>query len=124
MTSLSEGKYAGEFLLAEAPGTISRDTVTVTVPTATKFSPGTVLGQIAATGKYVAYDDGYSDGRETADGVLVTECDNTDGVAPVDFDAVIINYCAEVRSDDLTWVGGADSTGGAADLKSLGIKVR
>ena len=123
MTTLSEGNHTAEFLIAEAPGHISRDAVTVTVPANTTLAPGYVLGQISATGKYVPYDDGYSDGRETADGVLYGELVNATG-APVDMDGVVINFCAEVDGDALTWPATTDQTGGTADLKALGVKVR
>lgn len=121
--SLTEGKYAGEFLVAESPGTISRDTVTVTVAASTTLAPGTVLGQISGSGKYVPYDDSYSDGREVAAGVLVGKLANTTNGA-VDKTGVIVNWCAEVREDDLVWETGVDETGGLADLAALGIKAR
>lgn len=121
--SLTEGKYTGEFLVAESPGTISRDTVTVTVAASTTLAPGTVLGQIAASGKYVPYDDSYSDGREVAAGVLLGELVNAGG-GPAHKTGVIVNWGAEVREDDLIWANGVDETGGLADLAALGIKAR
>jgi hypothetical protein len=120
---LTEGQYAAEFILSECPGTISRDTVTLTVGATTTLASGTVLGQISATGKYVPYDDAASDGRETAAGILYAEAANATG-APVDVDAVIVNFAAEVRGDDLTWGDGVDEDAGTADLAALGIKVR
>lgn len=36
---------------------------------------GTVLGMIAATGKFVAYDDAGDDGREVAVGILAEDAD-------------------------------------------------
>jgi hypothetical protein len=121
--ALTEGQYAAEFILAECPGTISRDSVTVTVAAATTLAPGTVLGQISASGKYVPYDDAASDGRETAAGILYAEAANAAG-APADQDAVIVNFAAEVRADDLAWAEGVDEDAGTADLAALGIKVR
>jgi multisubunit Na+/H+ antiporter MnhE subunit len=121
--ALTEGQYAAEFILSECPGTISRDTVTVTVAATTTLAPGTVLGQLSASGKYVPYDDAASDGRETAAGILYAEAANATG-APVDVEAVIVNFAAEVRGDDLTWGGGVDEDAGTADLAALGIKVR
>lgn len=122
MASQTEGKYPGEFLLAEMPGTISRDTVTVRVPADTTLNPGTVLGQVSASGKYVPFDDAASDGRETAAGVLHGKLVN-DGVA-ADATAVIINWSAEVRAADLEWEVGVDEDAGLADLAALGIKAR
>lgn len=121
---LSEGKRTAEFLVSEAPGTISRDNVTVTVPAATVLAPGSVLGKIAATGKYALYDEANSDGTETAAGVLYAELDNSEGVAPVDMDAVVINWSAEVRLDDLEFEDGVDEDGAVADLAALGVKAR
>jgi len=123
MAAINEGQYPGEFLLAELPGTISRDTVTVTVAAATTLSPGTVLGQITADEKYVPYDDAESDGREDAAGVLYGELVN-DGLAEADMTGVIINRDAEVRSADLVWEVGVDEDRGLADLRALGIKAR
>ena len=120
--ALNEGQYTGEFLEAEAPGKISRDQVVVTVPGATTYVDGQVLGKIAASGKYVAYDETATDGRETAAGVLYGNLEN-DAVSAADFDGVIVNWSAEVDSADLEW-GGADETAGTADLAALGIKVR
>lgn len=120
---LSEGKYTAEFLVSEAPGTTSRDTVTVTVPANTTLTPGTVLGQVAATGKYVPYDDANSDGSETAAGVLYAELANATG-APADADGVIVNWSAEVREDDLVFGEGVDETGAKSDLAALGVKAR
>lgn len=125
--ALTEGKYTAEFLLSESPGTLSRDTVTVTVAAATKLSPGRVLATLSATGVYVPYDNVGTDGSEEASGILYGECDNTDGVGAVDFTAVVINWGAEVRKADLSWATGAsagDKTAAYADLAALGIKAR
>lgn len=123
MSVLTEGKYPGEFILQELPGTISRDEVTVTVPADTTLNPGTVLGQVAATGKYVPFDDASSDGRETAAGVLFGKHVNATGGA-VDDTAVIVNWSAEVRAADLEWEEGVDEDAGLADLAALGVKAR
>lgn len=127
MSTKTETRHDAEFLVAEAPGTISRDTVTVTVPAATVLRAGHVLSQLSATGKYTEYDNSGSDGSETAAAILYGELDNSDGGAPVDFDAVVINFCAEVRAADLTWKSGLvtnDKTAGLADLAAQGIKAR
>ena len=64
MTILTEGVHAGEFLLAEANGHISRETVVV--QSGENLVAGTVLGKITANGKYIAYSDGNADGSEVA----------------------------------------------------------
>lgn len=123
MTALNEGVYAGEFLISELPGKISRDEATVTVPAATELVPGTVLGKLSATGKYVPYDDSASDGRETAAGILYAKVENTGG-APADKIGVVINFGAEVTEADLVFEEGVDEDGAIADLAALGIKAR
>lgn len=120
---LTEGQHTGEFILSEANGTLSRDTVSVTVPANTTIKAGAVLGQISATGKYVSYDDANSDGSEAAAGILYDNVVNATD-APIDVSAVVINKDAEVRSDDLQWGDGVDEEGGLADLLALGIKAR
>ena len=121
--SLSESARPADFLVAEAPGTISRDTVTVTVPANTTFAAGRVLGQLTATGKYVAYDDGNSDGSEDAAAVLYGPLVNDTG-APVDQKGVIVNFAAEIRKADLVWEVGVDKTKAYADLAARGVKAR
>lgn len=119
----TEGKHPAEFLISEAPGTQSRDTVTLTVPANTTYVPGQVLGQSSANDKYVPFDDAATDGTETAAGILYGKAVN-DTEAPVDVDAVIVNLNAEVREADLVWAEGVDEDAGLADLRQLGIKAR
>jgi hypothetical protein len=125
MSSLLEGTHPGEFLFSEAPGTLSRDNVTITVPAATTYPAGLVLGKITATGKYVAYNNGASDGTEVAAGVLYAELKNA-GAAPADAKGVIVNLNAEVRLAALDWNAQAEAaiTAGIADLLAKNIKAR
>lgn len=120
--ALTETKHAGEFILAEAPGTISRETVTVTVAATTTLPPGMVLGRITVGGKYVPYANGAADGSETARGILYSALENTTG-APADFDGVIVTRIAEVRSADLDWNGqlAAAITAGLVDLEARSV---
>jgi hypothetical protein len=120
---MNEGTYPGEFLVTESPGTISRDTVTVTVAADTTLESGTVLGQITASGKYVPFDDSSSDGRETAAGILYAKLEN-DTESADDLTGVVINFGAEVRSADLVWGEGVDDDAGLADLAARYIKAR
>lgn len=120
---VTEGVRNGGFMVAEAPGTISRDNVTLTIPASTTLSAGTVLGRIGSSGKYVQFDDTLSDGGESAAGILYNTAVNTEA-APADITVAIVNYCAEVREADLIWAEGADSAAGLADLRTLGIKAR
>lgn len=125
MSTKTEGKHTGEFLVSEANGKLSRDQVTVTVPADTTLSPGYVLGQLSATGKYVPYDNTVTDGAEAAAGILYDELVNDDAENAVDKVATIINLNAEVRDADLVWLDEEnDKTAGIADLLALGIKAR
>jgi hypothetical protein len=66
--------------------------------------PGTVLGKITASGKYVAYDDdGTDDGRRTAAGILYAGVDATSADAA----AVMIARHAEVVEAALTGIDAA-----------------
>jgi len=117
--SLTESQHTGEFILAEPEPKISRKNVTVTVAAGAKLQPGHVLSKLAATDKYVEYDNAGTDGSEAAAGVLYNECDNTDGVAPVDFAAVALVRLAAVRKSDLKWASGVDSGGKTAAYSDL-----
>lgn len=126
MSTKTEGRHAAEFLISESPGHISRDKATVTVAATTTLKPGTVLGRLSATGKYVPYDNAGSDGSESAYGVLFDEVANAAG-DPADKVATVINWGAEVRSSSLEWADGLgdnDKAAAAVDLLARGIKVR
>jgi hypothetical protein len=113
--STTMGARPYEFLLSEAPGTLSRDEITVL--SGEDLTAGTLLGKVTASGKYVAYDDaGTDDGRRTAVGILTADCDATGG----DTLAVMITRLAEVYSAKLT---GADANG-LADLATRNILAR
>lgn len=126
MSTKTETLHDAEFMIAEAPGTISRDAVTVTVPANTTFLAGLVLAQLSASGKCVEYDNAGSDGSEEAAGILRNTIVNDTG-SEADFDGVIVNFCAEVRAESLAWkdaLGTPAKTAGLADLAALGIKAR
>lgn len=124
MTTLTEGRRPGDFILSEQRGTLSRDTVTVDVPAGETLSPGTVLGIVAATGHYAPYDDSNSDGSETAAGVLYAELDNSSADETTEMTGVVINFGAEVRKAGLAWKTGVDEDSGIADLAAIAIKAR
>jgi len=113
MESKTEGVRSGEFLVSEANGTRSRESVTIT---GGNFPAGQVLGQITASKKYTAYNSGGSDGSENAAGVLYAATDaSTD-----DKSAVAIVRDAEI-SDELA----ADIDAAAiTELSALGIITR
>jgi len=114
MTVLTEGKHAGEFLLSEGNGLISREVRTIAA--GQNLAAGTVLGKITSTGKYAAYNNGASDGTETAVEVLF---DNVDASA-ADVEAVTIARNAEVNGDELTGLDAAAT----ADLLAANIIIR
>jgi hypothetical protein len=117
MTTFTEGKHAGEFLISEANGTRSR--LNVTIASGEDLVAGQVVGKITSGGKYAAYDNGAGDGTEVAAGILLDNVDATDG----DVEAVVIVRDAEVNGECLTYLTGADETAGEADLLALGIVV-
>jgi len=125
--SLTEKQYTGEFIQSEAPGSLSRSNVTVTVAAATVLYPGMVLAKLSSSGKYVPYDNAGTDGSEAARAVLYAKIDNEEGVSPADFAGVVIDCLAEVRKADLQWDAGVDAggkTAAYADLAAYFIKAR
>ncbi|QRQ86255.1 head decoration protein [Cupriavidus oxalaticus] len=113
--ALIEGKHTGEFLLSEGNGSISREEVTIAAA-AGALVPGTVMGKISASGKYVAYNNAAADGSEVAAAVLYAGAPDL----AVDQQAVVIARQAEVIEAELT---GLDATA-KADLAAVGIIVR
>lgn len=121
MASLTEGQHAGEFILAEPDQYISREIVTVTVPTG-GLEAGAVLGQLSATSKYVPYDNAETDGRETAAGILVGNLPDAG-----DATAAIVARLASVRRDDLQYLTGTSAgnkTAAEVELLARFITVR
>lgn len=114
MTILTEKVRAGEFLMAEAEGTLSRDNITVS--SGRSLAAGTVLGKVTASGEYVAYSNAASDGSEIAAGILYADVDAT----AADAKGVIINCLAEV---DESLLIGIDAPG-KVDLAAKFIKFR
>jgi hypothetical protein len=115
MTTFTEGLHTAEFLLSEGNGSISREQVTLAAAAA-ELAPGTLLGKITASGKYVAYSNAASDGSEVAAGVLYAKAPDS----AADQKIVIIARQAEVASYALI---GLDAPA-RADLAAIGIIVR
>lgn len=119
--ALTESTRPGEFIIAEANGSISREEVTIV--SGQNLAAGTVVGKITASGKYTAYDDDNADGSETAAGILYAAVDASGG----DKKGVIIARHAEVADSLLVWAGtndAGDKTAGKADLAALDIILR
>lgn len=119
--ALTETSRAGEFIIAEANGSISREAITVV--SGQNLAAGTVVGKITASGKYTAYDDDNSDGSQTAAGILYEAVD----ASSADMAGVIIARHAEVDTTLLVFAGtndASDITAGKADLAALDIILR
>ena len=122
MPTFTEPFRPYEVLISEAPGTLSRESVTV-VSGQGALSPGQVMAKITASGKYVKYDNVGSDGSEVAAAILLQAVDATSA----DADVVAVVRLAEVKIDALVWdsgVDGAGQTAGLVDLATDYIKAR
>lgn len=116
------------YLVSEAYGTRSRDVVTLAAGVVR--NPGTVLGKVAATGKYVPVDPANGTGEgETPDGshiavaVLFAAVDATVGDKP----AVITARDAEVEAAALIWpaaITPTQKTAALGQLAAVGIVAR
>jgi len=114
MSVLTEATHAGEFLLSEGNGRISRESVTVA--SGQNLVAGTVIGTITASGKVAAYDNTAVDGTATATGILWDAVNATAADRP---GAAIVRL-AEVNGALLT----GNDAAGTADLAALNIIVR
>lgn len=123
MTVLTEGRHPGEFLMSEAKGQRSRGNITV-ASGAGIIAPGTVLGKITASGKYLASAVGATDGSETAVAVALYGCDATASDAAI----AAIMRDAEVNGQVLTYHPDrnevAEKAAAHAQLEALGIITR
>ena len=68
MTIKKESVHAGEFLLSEGAGNISRETINVAAGPA--LEPGQVLGLVTLTGEFAPYDPAAEDGSQAAVAIL------------------------------------------------------
>lgn len=129
MTTLSEGKHAGEFLVSEANNTRSR--ATGTVKSGENLVAGEVV-QLDGNGKLVACDgvlDTAGDLVTAVAGIMYDNVDASASGANADVaGAVYIARDAEVNGGELTYP--TESTAGGEEdatnesLKALGIIVR
>lgn len=120
MTILTEGARTAAFLISEANSYRSRDEETIDA-TGGALDPGTVLGKVTASGKYVRHAAGAADGSENEAGVLY------EGIGAVEDTRTVIKRDAEVAQSKLTYEVGADAsqiTASNAALAALGVIVR
>ena len=123
MTTLTEGKHAGGFLVWEVLRDYTRETVSI-ASGAGKLEPGTVLGKITTGGKYTVLTPGASNGSQSAAGILWAGVDATDSDAP---GVVILRGPAIVNRHELVWPEGATETQintATTALAALGIILR
>jgi hypothetical protein len=121
MAELQEGRYAGEFVVSEGNGSISRETITVL--SGQNLVAAVVLGKITATGKYRALNPAASDGSQTAAGVLYDAVDAT----TADAEGVAVVRLAEVNAAELLWpvgITGGQKTTALSQLASLNVIAR
>ena len=121
MAKQTLGPRDGEFLLSEAGGTRSREQITVA--SGQDLEPGAVLGRVAASGEYAAWDPAATDGSETVAAINYARAYAGGGAA----EALAIARDAEVSADLLVWRGalsGAEKDAGADGLRNLNIHPR
>jgi hypothetical protein len=115
MTILTENPHAGAFLLSlDDTGNLSRDNVVIASGQGVLL-PGTVLGKVTASGKYVLRDAAANDGSQTAAAILFDKTDATSA----DAKAVAVTRRAEVRISGLIWKSTDNAAAQAAGLASL-----
>lgn len=119
MTVKTEGQHAGHFIISEANGHRSRETITV--KQGEVLSAGAVIALQTSTGKYIEYQNDETD--LAAKAILFDNVDATDG----DVEAVAIVRDAEVNGSDLQWADTEDTgdrDAAVVDLATQGIIVR
>lgn len=86
LTTTSDAVHAEASVLASEHGMVKRLGITLDAATVSAdatgnkvLSTGTIVAEITASGKYAAYDNALSDGRETAVGVLFESVNLRDG---------------------------------------------
>lgn len=118
MPPLNEGRTAGDFVQFDE-AQYSRDVAVIGA--GADLEPGTVLGKVTATGKYVRCASDAADGSQTPVAVLRTEAK----AASADVNAVIQARHTRVRRFGLifddSFADEAARTAACEALKSVGI---
>jgi hypothetical protein len=123
MTTLTEGKHAGGFLVWEVLRDYTRETVTI-ASGAGKLEPGTVLGKITTGGKYTVLTPGASNGSQNAAGILWAGVDASAADAP---GVALLRGPAIVNRHEVVWPEGATEaqiTAATTALATIGIILR
>ena len=118
MTAFTEGRRPGDFIISLAHGNRSKENVTLA--SGNVVVAGEVLGKLTSGGAYVPYDNGGSDGEQTAVAIALANYDATLG----DKEIAVVARDAEVIQDALTWQTTADIAAGKVDLAAVGIICR
>ena len=125
MTTYTEPTQLSDFLKFELAPEVQWCRETVTIASGQNLLAGTVVGKVTTGGKYIAYDNGATDGSETAAGVLLFAVDASGG----DKKGVILaRGPALIDVDNLAWGAGVTTQGekdaAVVDLAALDIRVR
>lgn len=123
MTTLTEGKHAGGFLVWEVLRDYNRETITI-ASGAGKLAPGTLLGKITTGGKFTALAPAATNGSQNPAGILWAGVDATAADA---LGVVILRGPAIVNRNELVWPAGATEaqiTAATTALAALGILLR
>jgi hypothetical protein len=121
MPILTETSHPGGFLVWEALRDYCRSTI---ILASGNLLPGTILGKITASGKYVAHDPAASNGTQTAAAILWDSVDASGGDTNA---VVVIRGPAIVNQYEISIPGtltGPQIAAAHAALLTLGILVR
>lgn len=126
MTKFTEGRHAGEGLISEANFNRSRDAVVIASGSGV-IAPGTILGKITASGKFVPSTDAEVAGKEgadTASAIALYGCDATSE----DVSITAITRDAEWNGGTVTYHSSVNSgpkkAAKADQLRAAGIILR
>lgn len=111
MVTLTEGRYASDWLKREADSLFSREEAVIASGAGLVVS-GTVVGKITASGKYKPVTIAATDGSEDAAGIVMWDVDATSADAP----AVIIARDAIVVHQGLKYGADVDTSGERAAI--------
>lgn len=113
MATYTEPTRALEFVIYEEEA-LSRDVITI-ASGAGVVTAGTVLGKITTGGKYTPYDDGLTNGAETA---VCINCYTVDATS-ADVSVAAIMRLSAVKTAALQWHSSADATAKTAAYTAL-----
>ncbi len=102
------------YIVREANGYRSREQIVI-ASGAGKLKPGTVLGRITASKKYVQWASGASDGSQVAAAILYHPVDAT----AADVKATITARDTEVQANVLIWPDGTGDSAKNTQLAAL-----